>query len=150
MVRVGCRQMDDISNQKILRTFFDGKIGCVELDEYWMPKLEKFCEVAGSLGFKSNESPQAMKVDQIKYHCMVHIPTEEIYAVAGVEYMPQYKEGYYRVWTRLSRIPNENIPITKMVRYGRDMKCLNLMVYYILIASGQMSRKILRQRLEQH
>lgn len=119
MVRVGCRQMDDISNQKILRTFFDGKIGCVELDEYWMPKLEKFCEVAGSLGFKSNESPQAMKVDQIKYHCMVHIPTEEIYAVAGVEYMPQYKEGYYRVWTRLSRIPNENIPMTKMVRYGR-------------------------------
>ena len=50
---------------------------------------------------------------------MVHIPTEEIYAVAGVQYMPEYKPGYYRVWTRLSRIPNENIPMTKMVRYGR-------------------------------
>lgn len=119
MVRIGCGKMANSNDQKILRTFFDGKIGCVELNDYWMPKLEKFCKIAGDLGFTQNASPQAMKVDQIKYHCMVHIPTEEIYAVAGVQYMPEYKPGYYRVWTRLSRIPNENIPMTKMVRYGR-------------------------------
>ena len=95
MVRIGRRQMANSNNQKILRTFFDGKIGCVELDDYWMPKLEQFCKIAGDLGFKQNASPEAMKVDSIKYHCMVHIPTEEIYAVAGVQYMPEYKEGYY-------------------------------------------------------
>ena len=73
MVRIGCGKMANSNDQKILRTFFDGKIGCVELNDYWMPKLEKFCKIAGDLGFTQNASPQAMKVDQIKYHCMVHI-----------------------------------------------------------------------------
>ena len=49
MVRIGRRQMANSNNQKILRTFFDGKIGCVELDDYWMPKLEQFCKTADSL-----------------------------------------------------------------------------------------------------
>ena len=93
---------------------------------------------------------EAMKVDQIKYHCMIHVPTNEIYAVAGVEYMPQFKEGYYRVWTRLSRIPNKNIPMTKMVGTDVDMKCLNLMDYFILIVNGQMNNLILKQHLALH
>ena len=111
--------MVDIDNKEILRTFFNGEIGCIEYSDKWLPQLEEFCSVAKDLGYVSNESPEAMKVDEIQYHCMIHIPTKKIYAVAGVQYMPEYKEGYYRVWTRLSRIPNENIPMTKFVRYGR-------------------------------
>ena len=34
-------------------------------------QLEKFCGVAKDLGYE-NES-EAMKVDEIQYHCMVHI-----------------------------------------------------------------------------
>ena len=103
--------MDDSNNQKSRTFSSDGKIGCVELDDYWMSMLEKFCDVAGSLGFHKMHPSDAMKVDKIKYHCMVHIITEEIYAVAGVQYMSEYKEGYYRVWTRLIAVfQNENIP----------------------------------------
>ena len=119
MVRIGYWQMDDTTNKEILRTFFDGKIGCIEYSDKWLPQLEEFCEVAKSLGYINNESPEAMKIDEIQYHCMIHIPTNKIYAVAGVQYMPEYKEGYYRIWTRLSRIPMEDIPMTRMTRYGR-------------------------------
>ena len=49
-----------------------------------------------------------MKIDEIQYHCMIHI-TQQIYAVAGVQYMSEYKEGYYRIWTRLCRIFNSDI-----------------------------------------
>ena len=119
MVRVGRRQMVDIDDKEILRTFFNGEIGCIEYSNKWLPALEEFCDVAKDLGYVSNESPDAMKVDEIQYHCMIHIPTKKIYAVAGVQYMPEYKEGYYRIWTRLCRIPNPDIPMTKSRRYGR-------------------------------
>jgi len=119
MVRVGRRQMVDITDKEILRTFFDGKIGCIEYSDKWLPQLEQFCSIAKDCGYENNSSPEAMKVDEIQYHCMVHIPTNEIYAVAGVQYMPEYKEGYYRIWTRLCRIPKSDIPMTRATRYGR-------------------------------
>ena len=106
MVRIGCRKMVDLNSKKILRTFFDGKIGCIKYDNDWLPQLEEFCRVAKDLGYINNESPEAMKIDEIQYHCMIHIPTNKIYAVAGVQYMPEYKEGYYRIWTRLCRVSN--------------------------------------------
>ena len=56
--------MDDTNNKEILRTFFDGKIGCIEYSDKWLPQLEEFCEVAKSLGYINNESPEAMKVKQ--------------------------------------------------------------------------------------
>ena len=111
--------MVDISDKEILRTFFKGEIGCIEYSDKWLPQLEKFCGIAKDLGYVSNESPEAMKIDEIQYHCMIHIPTQQIYAVAGVQYMPEYKEGYYRIWTRLCRIPNPDIPMTTSRRYGR-------------------------------
>ena len=111
--------MANKNNKEILRTFFDGKIGCIEYSEKWRPQLDEFCRVAKDLGYINNESPEAMKVDEIQYHCMIHIPTSKIYAVDGVQYMPEYKEGYYRIWTRLCRIPMEDIPMTRMTRYGR-------------------------------
>ena len=52
-------------------------------------QLEQFCSIAKDCGYENNSSPEAMKVDEIQYHCMVHIPTNEIYAVAGVQYMPR-------------------------------------------------------------
>ena len=123
--------MDDTNNKEILRTFFDGKIGCIEYSDKWLPQLEEFCSVAKDLGYVSNESPEAMKVDEIQYHCMIHIPTKKIYAVAGVQYMPEYKEGYYRIWTRLCRIPMEDIPMTRMSRYGRgEMPEFDGLLYY--------------------
>ena len=111
--------MVDISDKEILRTFFNGEIGCIEYSNKWLPQLEEFCSIAKDLGYVSNESPEAMKVDEIQYHCMIHIPTQKIYAVAGTQYMPEYKEGYYRIWTRLCRIPNADIPMTTTRRYGR-------------------------------
>ena len=111
--------MDDMADTEILRTFFDGEIGCIEYTDDWQPQLEEFCKTAKSLGYVSNESLTAMKVDRIKYHCMIHIPTNKIYAVGGVEYMPSYKEGYYRVWTRLARIPNPDIPMNYSARFDR-------------------------------
>ena len=45
--------MADSNNKEILRTFFDGKIACIEYTKKWQTQLEKFCEIAKSLGFKS-------------------------------------------------------------------------------------------------
>jgi hypothetical protein len=111
--------MDDMADTETLRTFFDGQIGCIEYTEAWQQELEEFCSVAKDLGYVSNESLEAMKVDKVKYHCMVHMPTNKIYAVGGVEHMPEYKEGYYRVWTRLARIPNPDIPMNYRARFDR-------------------------------
>lgn len=111
--------MDDIRNTKILRTFFNDQIGCIEYNSNWEEQLNEFCSVAKDCGFVSNESLEKMKVNDIHYHCMIHIPTEKIYAVAGVQYMPEYKPGYYRVWTRLCRIPNKDIPMTRRSRFER-------------------------------
>ena len=60
--------MDDKPNKEILRTFFDGKIGCIKYSKKWLPQLEEFCRVAKDLGYVNNESPEAMKVDEIQYH----------------------------------------------------------------------------------
>lgn len=111
--------MDDMANTETLRTFFDGQIGCIEYTDDWQDELEEFCSIAKSLGYVSNESLEAMKVDKVKYHCMIHIPTNKIYAVGGVEHMPSYKPGYYRVWTRLARIPNPDIPMNFRARFDR-------------------------------
>ena len=45
MVRIGCRQMVDINDKEILRTFFEGQIGCIEYTDKWLPALEDFCKV---------------------------------------------------------------------------------------------------------
>ena len=81
--------MVDISNKEILRTFFNGEIGCIEYNDKWLPALEEFCQVAKDLAYENNSSPEAMKVDEIQYHCMIHIPTQKIYAVAGITHCIQ-------------------------------------------------------------
>ena len=60
--------MVDIDDKEILRTFFNGEIGCIAYSDKWLPQLEEFCSIAKDLGYVSNESPEAMKVDEIQYH----------------------------------------------------------------------------------
>lgn len=108
-----------MADREILRTFFDGQVGCIEYTDAWCEELEEFCKICKSLGYVSNESLTAMKIDQVKYHCMIHIPTNTIYAVGGVQHMPEYKPGYWRVWTRLARIPHKDIPMTFNARFDR-------------------------------
>lgn len=105
--------MDDKLNSKALDTFYDGEVILVQYDDDFRDHLERFCKFADRMNYVNNNNPDNMKLDEVVYHCLIHAPSNKMYAVAGVQPVFDYKPGYYRIFTRLCRIPIKELRLNR-------------------------------------
>lgn len=85
-----------------------GKLTFRTLETYDLPKLEVFCKKCEQLGYENNKNFNTIKLDQMSSgnnKFFIGIDETQIFNLAGVHEMPEYKPNAYRCLFRGAVLP---------------------------------------------